>query len=255
MDSSLPWICPWDSIGKNTGVGCHFLLQGIFPNQELNPGLLHCRQILYQLSYEGSPILPCVISALTGVREHSEVWLWLSLGPGLRGLHCNTCYKTISLFSFLSQILSSFWDLSKHMRPSVAQKKSTSEPVCLNSLHYQVSVTMTQLALKQSQTWLPPQSQLVSWSSLDKDRRKMIKKEKDVWLLYCLSSSLSHNLWSQKRSWFSLDCSSILPFSCHCRCCSLVAKSGSTLLQLPWSCLNIIGKDRSFLHGRSNHRA
>src|SRR5574337_139169 len=34
---------------KNTGVGCHFLLQGIFPTQELNPGLLHCRQVLYQL--------------------------------------------------------------------------------------------------------------------------------------------------------------------------------------------------------------
>ena len=48
-------LCPWDSPGKNTGVGCHFLLQGIFPNQELNPGLLHCRKILYQLSYEGSP--------------------------------------------------------------------------------------------------------------------------------------------------------------------------------------------------------
>ena len=40
---------------KNTGVGCHFLLQGIFLTQESNPRLLHCRQILYQLSYEGSP--------------------------------------------------------------------------------------------------------------------------------------------------------------------------------------------------------
>ena len=45
-------ICPWDFPGKNTGVGCHFLLQGIFLNQESNPGLLHCRQILYWLSYE-----------------------------------------------------------------------------------------------------------------------------------------------------------------------------------------------------------
>ena len=39
---------------QDTGVGCHFLLQGIFPTQESNPGLLHCRQILYRLSYEGS---------------------------------------------------------------------------------------------------------------------------------------------------------------------------------------------------------
>ena len=41
---------------KNTGVGSLSLLQGIFPTQELNWGLLHCRPILYQLSYEGSPI-------------------------------------------------------------------------------------------------------------------------------------------------------------------------------------------------------
>ena len=40
-----------DSPGKNTGVGCHFLLQGIFPTQGSNPGLLYCRQILYQLSH------------------------------------------------------------------------------------------------------------------------------------------------------------------------------------------------------------
>ena len=41
---------PWDSPGKSTGVGCHFLLQGIFPTQGLNSGLPHFRQVLYQLS-------------------------------------------------------------------------------------------------------------------------------------------------------------------------------------------------------------
>ena len=46
---------PWNSLGQNTGVGSHSLLQGIFPTQESNWGLLHCRQILYQLSYQGSP--------------------------------------------------------------------------------------------------------------------------------------------------------------------------------------------------------
>ena len=44
---------PWDSPGKSTGVGCHFLLQGIFPTQESNPGLPHCRQTLYHLSHQG----------------------------------------------------------------------------------------------------------------------------------------------------------------------------------------------------------
>ena len=43
-------LCPWNFPGKNTGVGCHALLYGIFPTQGLNPGLLHCRQILYRLS-------------------------------------------------------------------------------------------------------------------------------------------------------------------------------------------------------------
>ena len=47
-------LCPWDFPGNSTGVGCHFLLQGIFPTQGLNPGLLHCRQMLYPLSHQGS---------------------------------------------------------------------------------------------------------------------------------------------------------------------------------------------------------
>ena len=41
-------LCPWNFLGKNTGVGSLSLLQGVFPTQELNQGLLHCRRILYQ---------------------------------------------------------------------------------------------------------------------------------------------------------------------------------------------------------------
>ena len=56
MDSSLPGSSVHgDSPGKNTEVGCHALLQGIFPTQGSNPGLPHCRQILYCLSHQGSP--------------------------------------------------------------------------------------------------------------------------------------------------------------------------------------------------------
>ena len=40
-------LCPWDSLGKSTGVGCHALLQGIFPTHRSNPSLLYCRWILY----------------------------------------------------------------------------------------------------------------------------------------------------------------------------------------------------------------
>ena len=57
---ATPWtgtpprlLYPWDSLGKNTGVGCHFLLQRIFLTQKSNPGLLQCRQIFYRLSYKG----------------------------------------------------------------------------------------------------------------------------------------------------------------------------------------------------------
>ena len=46
---------PWNSPDQNTGVGGLSLLQGIFPTQGLNPGLPHCRQILYQLSHKGKP--------------------------------------------------------------------------------------------------------------------------------------------------------------------------------------------------------
>ena len=43
-------LCPWDALGKDTGVGCRGLLQGILPTQAMNPSLLHllhCRQVLY----------------------------------------------------------------------------------------------------------------------------------------------------------------------------------------------------------------
>ena len=58
---ATPWLqptrllCPWNSPGKNTGVGCHALLYGIFPTQGLNPGLPHCGQNLYRLSHQRRP--------------------------------------------------------------------------------------------------------------------------------------------------------------------------------------------------------
>ena len=48
-------LCPWNSPGQYIGVGSLSLLQGIFPTLGSNPGLPHCRQILYQLSHQGSP--------------------------------------------------------------------------------------------------------------------------------------------------------------------------------------------------------
>ena len=57
LDSLRPhgFYSPSNSPGQNTGTGSLSLLQGIFPTQGSNPGLPHCRQILYQLSHKGSP--------------------------------------------------------------------------------------------------------------------------------------------------------------------------------------------------------
>ena len=67
---------PWDFPGESTGVGCHFLLQGIFPTQESNPGFLHHRQTLYHLSHQGS--LCCkdsYISWLPSSEEFSQSYM------------------------------------------------------------------------------------------------------------------------------------------------------------------------------------
>ena len=70
---------------KNTGVGCHSLLQGTLPTQGLNPGLLHCRWIFYSLSYLGSPYvgnhhlkswrLPPVFSSISYIFSFIELGL------------------------------------------------------------------------------------------------------------------------------------------------------------------------------------
>ena len=50
---------PLNPFSKNTGVGCHSLLQGIFLTQGSNPGFLHCRKILYHMSHQGSLEAAC----------------------------------------------------------------------------------------------------------------------------------------------------------------------------------------------------
>ena len=68
---------PWNSPGQNTGVGSLSLLQRIFPTQESNWCLLHCRQILYQLSYQRSPYIVVQFSSvqsLSHVRLFATPW-------------------------------------------------------------------------------------------------------------------------------------------------------------------------------------
>ena len=65
-----------DSPSKNTRVGCYALLQGIFPTEGSNPSLLHCRQILYHLSHQGSPLAYKESANLFLINcFHPDVWL------------------------------------------------------------------------------------------------------------------------------------------------------------------------------------
>ena len=73
---------PWNSSGQNTGVGSLSLLQGIFPNQGSNPGLPHCKQILYQLCHiKKYWYLPCIVQYVPEPSLHPT--LCTSLSPTL----------------------------------------------------------------------------------------------------------------------------------------------------------------------------
>ena len=75
--------CPWNSPGQNTGVGSLSLLQGIFPTQGSNPGLLYCRQILHQLSHKGSPrILEWVAYPFSRGSSRPRNWTGISCNAG-----------------------------------------------------------------------------------------------------------------------------------------------------------------------------
>ena len=116
------FLSPWNFPGKSTGVGCHFLLQGIFPTQWSNPSLRHCRQTLYHLSHQESPlqfsqknktakwVLFCFVllygwtGQSTQSRASGSSMLWLHLGNQinvslvLRDVAmCSSLFKQLSL--------------------------------------------------------------------------------------------------------------------------------------------------------------
>ena len=110
-------LYPWTSPGKNTEVGSHSLLQGIFPTQGSNLGLPHCRQPLYHLSHQGSPK-----SIHTHFHQHDvvrhflqvlHVIMLLSLYPSSRSLvSLLICQPSFILMSHLPVELIPF-DLSQ----------------------------------------------------------------------------------------------------------------------------------------------
>ena len=74
---------PWNSPGQNTRVGSLSFLQGIFPTQGLDPGLPHCRWIIYQLSHKGSPrILEWVAYPFSSRSSWPRNWIGVSCIAG-----------------------------------------------------------------------------------------------------------------------------------------------------------------------------
>ena len=80
MDCSPPgsFLCG-DSPDKNTEVGCHSLLQGIFPTQGSNPGFLHCRQMLYHRNHQGSPFPSPSLLIKIAPSDHTASSRWPEL--------------------------------------------------------------------------------------------------------------------------------------------------------------------------------
>ena len=95
-------LCPWDSPGKNTGVSYHSLLQEIFPRQGSNPGLLHCRQILYCLLC--LPVLQMRELRLREARNHAAVTQLGNDGTG--PLPCSLQSQVLMLYSSSTLLIS-----------------------------------------------------------------------------------------------------------------------------------------------------
>ena len=88
-------LCPWNFPGKNTRLGCHSFLQGIFPTQGSNLGLLHCRQVLYHLNHQGSP--GWCWAELNTISASISLCIW--------GCKLWTLWETISYSSVYSKCL------------------------------------------------------------------------------------------------------------------------------------------------------
>ena len=102
-------LCPWDSPGKSTGMGFHTLLQGMVPTQESNPGLLHCRKILYQLGHQGNIYPWYGFQVEKSMAPHSSTLAWKipwteerGRLQSMRSLRVGHNWETsLSLFTFM----------------------------------------------------------------------------------------------------------------------------------------------------------
>ena len=89
-----PVDCSLPRSSVHTGVGSHYLLQGIFPTQGSNLGLLHCRQILYHLSHQGSPDIAYMETYIITAPEPEP----LPTEEGQSSMPCHTWVNLIIIY-------------------------------------------------------------------------------------------------------------------------------------------------------------
>ena len=104
-------LCPWESSGKNTGVGCHALLQGIFLTQGSKLVLLHCRQVIYHLSHQGSSQTSQIVNSVYfmgfNIRAHLKIFC---TGAVLKQqLWLNRSTLSLSIHWLLLTVVSKIW--------------------------------------------------------------------------------------------------------------------------------------------------
>ena len=112
VSDSCRLLCPWDSLGKNTGVGCHFLLQEISPTRESNLYLLHCKETLYLTLYfiwaTGKPLCPTMIS--------QNLWILCDITPMIILCDCKTGRLSKWIWITGDITFSSWWQKGKWER-------------------------------------------------------------------------------------------------------------------------------------------
>ena len=125
----LPY--PWDFPGKNTGVGCHFFLQGIFPAQGLNPCLLHRQELSFPLSHQEGPF-----SYLTSLSKfdnfHTDIFNPLEL-------LCFSCHMGVA---FLPQ---NFFNIILYLK--LAKKNTKNFNIALTQVSILLYLSVSGLSL------------------------------------------------------------------------------------------------------------
>ena len=126
-------LWPWDFPGKNTGVGSHFLLQGIFQIQGSNPGLPHCRWILYQLSHQGRPRILEWVAYPFSSRPRNQTGISCIAGRQILYQLSHTVSQSIQTLSRVRLFVTP-WIAARQASLSITNSRSLFKPTSIESV-------------------------------------------------------------------------------------------------------------------------